>query len=134
MFRHSRRIYYADTDAGGVVYHARYLTFFDEARAEWLRSTGIAQSQIWNDFGIALAVRFVKVDFRRPARLDDLLVLHLELGRVGKASMELRQQAWRSDLLIAEAGTRIACLDVVSGKAVALPSAIWSAAQSPLAQ
>ncbi|MDR1935807.1 MAG: tol-pal system-associated acyl-CoA thioesterase [Candidatus Accumulibacter sp.] len=89
------RIYYEDTDAGGVVYYANYLKFFERCRTEWLRSLGFAQSGLLRDPGIVFVVRSVSLDYLKPARLDDLLTISLEVEKITRSQIFFRQQVRR---------------------------------------
>ncbi len=105
------RIYYEDTDAGGVVYHANYLGFFERARTEFFRRRGLSVRQLHDD-GFIFPVLRVEADFRSPARLDDLLRLETEVMEVGKASFILRQRAIRmaDERLLVEARITLVCV------------------------
>lgn len=85
------RIYYEDTDAGGVVYYANYLKFLERCRTEWLREIGHDQSDLLRDPGIAFVVRSVNLEYLKPARLDDLLTVSLEVERTTKSQIFFRQ-------------------------------------------
>ena len=109
------RVYWEDTDAGGVVFYANYLKFFERARTEWLRGLGFGQERLRTDTGAIFVVADTSVRYLSPARLDDLIevtVLPVDLGRV---SMTLQQQAWRHGSapaqLLAEGSIRIGCVD-----------------------
>jgi acyl-CoA thioester hydrolase len=105
------RIYYEDTDAGGVVYHANYLGFFERARTEFFRQRGLSVQQLHEEGFIFPVVR-VEADFRSPARLDDLLRMETEVMEVGKTSFTLRQRAIRSvdERLLVEALITLVCV------------------------
>lgn len=107
------RVYWEDTDAGGVVYHARYLHFLERARSEWLRASGIGQRQLRDDLGIVFVVHRMELAFNAPARLDDLLsatVLPIERRSASfTVGQELRREAESKPLV--EARVRIACID-----------------------
>ena len=110
-FRHAIRVYWEDTDAGGIVFYANYLKFFERARTEWLRSLGVEQ-QAWRDeTGAMFIVSDTRVRFLRPARLDDLLDVDAALREAGRASLTIAQQAWRGTELLAEGDIRIGCVD-----------------------
>lgn len=94
--RHQIRVYWEDTDAGGIVYHSNYLNFAERARSEFVRGLGIRQSDLAAE-GFAFAVRRAEVDFRKPARLDDLLEVESTVDSVGGASMEVTQVIRRLD-------------------------------------
>ncbi len=119
------RVYYEDTDFSGVVYHASYLRFMERGRTEMLRARGVSQgtslsAEPGDRFGFA--VRAMTIDFRRPARMDDLLTIETQVVEIGGASMELAQRVKRGDDLLVEATVRIAC--VVDGRPCRIPAAI----------
>ena len=89
------RIYYEDTDAGGVVYYANYLKFLERCRTEWLRSIGHGQAELLRDPGIAFVVRNVSLDYLKPARLDDLLTVSLEVEKISRSQIFFRQHIRR---------------------------------------
>ncbi|MFT3962603.1 tol-pal system-associated acyl-CoA thioesterase [Propionivibrio sp.] len=89
------RIYYEDTDAGGVVYYANYLKFLERCRTEWLRSIGHGQAELLRDPGIAFVVRNVSLDYLKPARLDDLLTVSLEVEKIARSQIFFRQHVRR---------------------------------------
>jgi acyl-CoA thioester hydrolase len=110
-YRHAVRVYWEDTDAGGVVFYANYLKFFERARTEWLRAQGYGQEQLRNDTGAIFIVTDTALRYLRPARLDDLLDVTVQVTQTGRASMTLAQQAWRGAELLTEGTIRIACVD-----------------------
>ena len=89
------RVYYEDTDAGGIVFYANYLKFFERARTEWLRACGIDQRQLADDTDAIFVVRSTSLDYRAPARLDDTLAITSRPGRIGRASVEFAQEVVR---------------------------------------
>lgn len=91
------RVYYEDTDAGGVVYYANYLRFMERARTEWLRSLGFEQDELIRDPGILFAVRHAEVEYLRPARFNDRLIVVSEIERVAGASIDFAQTVRRED-------------------------------------
>jgi acyl-CoA thioester hydrolase len=105
------RIYWEDTDAGGIVYYANYLKFAERARTEWLREKGFDQSQLAEKLGISFVVRRCEVDYFKPARLDDLLTLQSRLRAMGKARMTMVQSIYRQESLLAEVTVTLACID-----------------------
>lgn len=117
------RVYYEDTDAGGVVYYANYLRFMERARTEWLRSLGFAQSLLLAE-SIAFAVRTATVEYVRPARLDDELLVVSSLESLGRAQMMFAQRIERGGELLVDAKMRVACFDPARGKAAAMPADI----------
>ncbi|MDR3220797.1 MAG: tol-pal system-associated acyl-CoA thioesterase [Candidatus Accumulibacter sp.] len=94
------RIYYEDTDAGGVVYYANYLKFLERCRSEWLRALGFEQADLLRDPGVAFVVRHVGLDYLKPARLDDLLAVSLEIDRLTRSQIFFRQHVWRDNPLV----------------------------------
>ncbi len=127
-FRHTLRVYWEDTDAGGVVFYANYLKFFERARTEWLRSLGFSQERLRTDTGAMFVVADTAVRYLRPARLDDLIEVTVAPQDVGRASMSLHQQAWRSGgaspVLLAEGEIRIGCVDAGTFAPRRIPTAI----------
>ncbi len=105
------RVYYEDTDAGGVMYHARFLNFFERTRTEWLRQAGINQSQLAAEHDLVFAIRAAAVDYRKPARLDDWLSISCELLAAGPASLEFQQVMRKGDgQRLATARIKAACV------------------------
>ena len=121
-FRFSLRVYWEDTDAGGVVFFANYLKFFERARTEWLRSLGFSQERLRTDTGTVFVVADTAVRYLRPARLDDELALTVRVTEAGRASMTIAQQAWRGDELLAQGGIRIGCVDAGTFKPRRIPN------------
>jgi acyl-CoA thioester hydrolase len=105
------RIYYEDTDAGGVVYYANYLRFMERARSEWMRSMGFELDALARDEGTLFAVRSANLEYLRPARLSDLLEVSVSVTRRGRASIDLYQEITRVDELICMAQVRLVCVD-----------------------
>ena len=110
------RVYWEDTDAGGVVFYANYLKFFERARTEWLRCAGYSQERLRVEAGLMFIVGETSVRFLRPARLDDMLEVSVGAVDAGRASISVAQQAWRLGddspaLLLAEGSIRIGCVD-----------------------
>ena len=88
------RVYWEDTDAGGIVFYANYLKFFERARTEWLRSLGVQQQRLREETGGMFVVSGTELRYHRPARLDDLLQVTARVGELGRASMTLQQETW----------------------------------------
>ena len=114
-FRHPVRVYWEDTDAGGVVFYANYLKFFERARTEWLRALGIGQQQLRDETGVIFIVVETALRYRAPARLDDTLWITVSPTATGRAAMTLQQQAWRHNgeaapTLLCEGTIRIGCV------------------------
>jgi acyl-CoA thioester hydrolase len=96
-FRWPARVYWEDTDGGGIVYYANYLRFLERARTEWLRSLGYSQNALARDPGIVFAVVSLSVDYRKPARLDDELVITCEPSAEGAVTMRFAQRIYRKE-------------------------------------
>jgi acyl-CoA thioester hydrolase len=107
------RVYYADTDAGGVVYHARYLDFAERARTEMMRLVDGNQTYRGNGEGIAFLVRAAEIDYRAPGRLDDLLAVRTRAVHMGGASFRLEQQIWRGDIVLAIVLITLVCVSEI---------------------
>jgi acyl-CoA thioester hydrolase len=110
------RIYWEDTDAGGVVYHARYVAFMERARTEWMRALGYGQERMRCDHGLVFAVRSMSMDFLKPARLDDALAVTATLVQCKRASMVFDQAVCRGDETLLTAQVKIAALDAATFK------------------
>ena len=110
-FRWPLRVYWEDTDAGGIVFYANYLKFFERARTEWLRSLGIGQQALRDSTGGMFVVSSTELHYLMPARLDDELQVTAELREPGRASMVIAQQAWRGAQLLCEGTIRIGWVD-----------------------
>ncbi len=123
-YRFEMRVYWEDTDAAGIVFYANYLKFFERARSEWLRSLGYGQEALRRDTGIAFVVSETAVRYRRPARLDDMLSVSVEVRHLGQASLEIDQQAWRADELLAQATIRIGCVELGTFRPRRIPNDI----------
>ena len=115
------RVYWEDTDAGGVVYHANYLCFLERARTEWVRAQGIEQQALREREDLVMAVREMRVDFLKPARLDDLLQVNVSLKERRSASFLVAQELFRGDECLLRADVRIACLRASNFRPRALP-------------
>lgn len=115
------RVYYEDTDAGGIVYYANYLKFLERGRTDYLRDLGVAQRQLAESTGLAFAVRAISADYLKPARLDDELLVATTVGEVGRAQVTFVQSVRRADETLLTATVRVACLDLARGKPAAMP-------------
>jgi acyl-CoA thioester hydrolase len=107
----SVRVYWEDTDAGGVVYYVNYLKFMERARTEWLRALGVHQEALRAQEGVQFVVADMQVRYFLPAKLDDLLTVTVSVTEQGRASMLLEQQVWRGDALLAQVQVRVGCVD-----------------------
>jgi len=115
------RVYYEDTDAGGVVFHANYLKFFERARTEMLRAMGCEQDDLIANEGVVFAVRSVQVDYLSPARFNERLQVSSEVISVKAASLMFEQQITRGDDVLCKSIIRIACLDAPTMRPTAIP-------------
>ena len=122
--RYAVRVYYEDTDAGGVVYHATYFRFAERARTEALREAGIPHLELLERFGLMFVVRRVEVDYVRPARIDDSLLVVTEPLAIGGATVTLRQDVRGPEGACAVLMVRLACIKARAGKPGRLPS-LW---------
>lgn len=141
-FRHRVRVYYEDTDAGGVVYYANYLAFMERARTEYLRRLGFEQRALVAEHGLAFVVRRAAVDFLAPARLDDCLEVTAQVCEIGRASLTFAQSVERSasaqglpdegrssgrgHVTLCRGEIKIACLDAAAFTPKRLPKFIAS--------
>jgi len=126
-FQWDVRVYYEDTDSGGVVYYANYLRFMERARTEWMRSLGFEQDQLRADAGILFAVRSINLDFLRPAHFNDRLVVTVSVRKRGQASIILDQAVLRradSDGPLCTAVVRIACVEAESFRPRPIPDSL----------
>ncbi|KQV79647.1 4-hydroxybenzoyl-CoA thioesterase [Massilia sp. Root418] len=105
------RVYYEDTDAGGIVYYANYLKFFERARTEWLRAIGVDQHALLQEHDAMFVVKNVAAEYHAPAKLDDVLKLTLSIEKLGRASLQFVQQAWNGDQLLNTARVKVGCVD-----------------------
>jgi acyl-CoA thioester hydrolase len=141
-YRFRLRVYWEDTDAGGVVFYANYLKFFERARTEWLRSLGHSQETLRVDAGVVFVVTDTHVRYLRPARLDDMIAVTVDVKHAGRAQMTIAQQAWRvgadeaagaAETLLAEGTIRIGCVDAGTFRPQRIPnSMLGSMLPSPI--
>ena len=134
IFHWPCRVYYEDTDSGGVVYYANYLKYMERARTEWLRSFGLEQDKLIKDQGVIFAVRSVNVDYLKPARFNQLLSVSAEIFEFGKASITFSQEVSVDNSSVDSPGEvlcqgqiKIACLDAISMKPQAIPQIVRDA-------
>ena len=123
------RVYYEDTDTGGVVYYANYLKFFERARTEWLRGFGLNQDKLAQEEGLIFVVRRALLDFVRPARLDDMLEVTVEPLKLARVYVLLAQEARRGAQVLARAEIQVACLNLRAFKPVAIPQSLRESIQ-----
>ncbi len=123
------RIYYEDTDSGGVVYYANYLKYMERARTEWLRSLGFEQDRLVEEEGVIFAVRSVTMDYNLPARFNDRLEVTTRLERLGRASITLLQEIRRQgeEELLCGGIVKVASLDAEAFRPLPMPTALFNA-------
>src|SRR3954463_8343886 len=128
------RVYYEDTDTGGVVFYANYLKFFERARTEWLRAAGVGQQALTEAQGVMFIVKSTAVDYHAPAKLDDELKLTVVVERLGRASVDFVQEAWRvsgsgienKPELLCTGRIKVACVDTKGFRPTAIPADVLS--------
>jgi len=118
------RVYWEDTDAGGVVYYANYLKFLERARTEWLSQLGLEQDQIAREFGVVFVVRRVEADYIKPARFNQRLTVHCELATLNRVSLSMKQQVLCGAQVLLTAHVKLACVDQVNFRPVKIPALI----------
>lgn len=118
------RVYFEDTDSGGVVYYANYLKFAERARTEWLRSLGYEQTDLAQELGVIFVVRSFAIEYLMPARFNDVLQVSVELIKVGAGQIDLVQRVLRDDELVASCTVKIVCVDCNRMRAVRIPQTL----------
>lgn len=121
-FNWTVRVYYEDTDAGGIVFYANYLKFFERARTEWLRSATISQQRMSAEHQVMFVVKATAVEYHAPARLDDELNITVVVERLGRASVQFVQEAWCGDRLLVSGKIKVACVGVTSLRPSPIPA------------
>ncbi|MGS0741994.1 tol-pal system-associated acyl-CoA thioesterase [Glaciimonas sp. GG7] len=122
------RVYYEDTDAGGVVFYANYLKFFERARTEWLRAVGIEQSRLIETDKVMFVVKSTTVDYHAPSRLDDELKLTVTVTETGRVAVDFIQQAWRQDgetlKLLTTGRIKVVCVNALTFRPQVIPQQV----------
>lgn len=118
------RVYFQDTDAGGVVYHASYVNFMERARTEWLRSFGFTNAGLMKELGVVFVVRSLKLDYLKPALLDDLLAVSAQLKEIGRSRVTLLQTLMRGDESLVEGEVHLVCVTKDTFKPVSVPDVL----------
>ncbi len=129
IFSFPVRVYFQDTDAGGVVYHANYINFMERARTEWLRTFGYSNASMMKELGLVFVVRSVKLDYLKPALLDDLLSVTASIKDIGRSRVTLLQTVLRGDDLLTEGEVNLVCVTADGFKPVSVPGVLrdqWS--------
>ncbi len=124
VFEHAVRVYWEDTDAGGIVFYANYLKFFERARTEWLRALGIGQHSLREETGGMFVVSETHVKYLQSAKLDDMLRITAQLQTSGRASLTIAQQAWRDDQQLCEGTIRIGWVQAQDLKPARIPTSV----------
>jgi acyl-CoA thioester hydrolase len=129
LFEWPVRVYFQDTDAGGVVYHANYVNFMERARTEWLRSHGYSNAGMMMELGVMFVVRSIKLDYLKPAKLDDLLMVTAQVKEMGRSRLNLLQTVTRDGVLLTEGEVHLVCVKAENFKPVSVPEVMrkqWS--------
>lgn len=121
LFELTVRVYYQDTDAGGVAYHANYVNFMERARTEWLRTFGYSNAGLMKELGVMFVVRSLRVDYLKPALLDDLLSVTAQIKEIGRSRLTLKQTIRRGEQLLTEGEVHLVCVAVETFKPVSVP-------------
>lgn len=128
----SIRVYYEDTDTGGVVYYANYLKFFERARTEWLRALGVDQHELATREQLMFVVRHAEVSYRQPARLDDQIEIHTTVDVLGASTLQFHQQARRNETLLVTADIQICTVHALTFKPTRLSPSLRDLLQKAL--
>lgn len=123
------RVYYEDTDAGGVVYHSQYLNFMERARTEWLRQLGFEQTTLRDELDVIIVIRSLTIDYKSPARFNDLLTVSCTLAGTGRSSVDIAQQIVRDGVTLVEAQVKGVFVQASTFKPVSIPPSIKQAMQ-----
>ncbi|HEY8101191.1 MAG TPA: tol-pal system-associated acyl-CoA thioesterase [Burkholderiaceae bacterium] len=122
------RVYYEDTDTGGVVFYANYLKFFERARTEWFRAAGIGLQALTESHNVMFVVKSTTVDYHAPARLDDELKLTVVVEKLGRASFHFKQEAWRvsgeKEELLTTGRIKVGCVDTKRLRPCGIPDEV----------
>ena len=131
IFNWPVRVYYEDTDLGGVVYYANYLKFMERARTEWLRALGFEQTAIARDHGVVFIVSSLAIDYLKPAAFNDELTVTVELERLGAGQIILRQAVARGADALATATVRIGCVNTATFRPARIPEPVFARIGNP---
>ena len=118
------RVYFQDTDAGGMVYHASYVNFMERARTEWLRTFGYSNAGLMKQLGVVFVVRSLKLDYLKPALLDDLVTVTARIKETGRSRVTLLQTVLRGEELLTEGEVHLVCVSVETFKPVSVPEVL----------
>ncbi|MGZ8256769.1 MAG: tol-pal system-associated acyl-CoA thioesterase [Gallionella sp.] len=119
------RVYFQDTDAGGVVYHGSYVNFLERARTEWLRDIcGFSNGALMKEFGAVFVVREMKVEYLKPALLDDMLAVTAQVATIGRSSVKLVQSVLRGEEVLTQAEVHLVCVSLANFKPISVPEVL----------
>ncbi len=118
------RVYYEDTDSGGVVYHSNYLNFMERARTEWLRALGFEQTYLRDELSVVFVVHSMRIAFKKPAKFNDLLLVSSNIENVGRSSMVFDQKVTKDNQLLVEAQVKLACVSNTTFKPTVIPQSV----------
>jgi acyl-CoA thioester hydrolase len=118
------RVYFQDTDAGGVVYHASYVNFMERSRTEWLRTFGYSNAGLMKELGVVFVVRSLKLDYLKPALLDDLVTVTSQIKEIGRSRVSIFQTVTREKDVLVEGEVHLVCVDVKTFKPVSVPDVL----------
>jgi acyl-CoA thioester hydrolase len=118
------RVYFQDTDAGGVVYHSSYVNFMERSRTEWLRTFGHTNASLMKELGVAFVVRSLKMEYLRPAVLDDLVTVTSQVKEIGRSRLNIHQTVLRGEELLVEGDVSLVCVDLKAFKPVSVPEVL----------
>jgi acyl-CoA thioester hydrolase len=118
------RVYFQDTDAGGVVYHASYVNFMERSRTEWLRTFGYSNAGLMKELGVVFVVRSLKLDYLRPALLDDQVAVTSQIKDIGRSRLNIHQTVMRGDEVLVEGEVHLVCVNVETFKPVSVPDVL----------
>lgn len=118
------RVYFQDTDAGGVVYHASYVNFMERSRTEWLRTFGYSNARLMQELGVVFVVRSLKLDYLKPALLDDLVAVTSQIKDIGRSRLNIHQSVMRGDEVLVEGEVHLVCVNVETFKPVSVPDVL----------
>jgi len=124
VFHWPVRVYFQDTDAGGVVYHAAYVNFMERARTEWLRTFGYSNAGLMKELGVVFVVRSITLDYLKPALLDDLLTVTARIKEIGRSRVTLLQSVLRVKEVLTEGEVHLVCVNVQTFKPVSVPDVL----------
>ncbi len=118
------RVYFQDTDAGGVVYHASYVNFMERARTEWLRTFGYSNAGLMRELGVMFVVRSLKLDYLKPALLDDMVNVTAGIKEIGRSRLTILQSVLRGEEVLTEGEVHLVCVDAKTFKPVSVPDVL----------